>query len=441
MRKLLFLLVLLFTLSACTLGPILERQAKSTPTDVPATAIPAATDTPALAAPVATDKPPRGGKATPTEASTASAASTQNAPGDLRGIYVANDTFPISAANEAAYSASINVPGVDGLLLGFGWKYLEPSMGQYDWSTLDKWMNTAVAAHKNVELAIRADYNTPDWLFQPAPAGAGAIPLKFSFTRKPEDTNCVSGTYAAPWDPAFLAQWDAMLAAVSAHLQSSGTYNAITLVRLTGINKDSGELHLPERASKTACATDPLPVWQKAGYRPSLLLKGWDGITSSFKKSFPDKTFSVAIIASTYPFPAIADDGLIIKGTVPNQNLPLLKLASQKFPGHLVIQNNSLYPNEPAQTETVQAAQSLGTMIAFQTNEDIRGQGASCGDRTSNRATPCTAATYLAELQTGIYPLGQTNSLRAQYIEVFALNVNDFPAVIQQAHNELLGQQ
>jgi hypothetical protein len=40
----------------------------------------------------------------------------------------------------------------------------------------------------------------------------------------------------------------------------------------------------------------------------------------------------------------------------------------------------------------------------------------------------------------GIYPLGQSNSLRAQYLEVFALNVNAFPNVIQQAHNELFVQ-
>jgi hypothetical protein len=83
----------------------------------------------------------------------------------------------------------------------------------------------------------------------------------------------------------------------------------------------------------------------------------------------------------------------------------------------------------------------LHTLIAYQTNEDIKAQGASCGVRTGgDRTTPCTSATFLNELQTGIYPLGRTNSLRAQYIEVFAMNVNAFPDVIQQAHNELLGQ-
>jgi hypothetical protein len=117
-----------------------------------------------------------------------------------------------------------------------------------------------------------------------------------------------------------------------------------------------------------------------------------------------------------------------------------LTLAGQKFPGHLVIQNNSLYVNEPAQDETIQSAQSLGTLIAFQTNEDLGGTGggAVCGAR--GETTPCGDATYLEMLETGIYPLGRSNSLRAQYIEVFAANVNAFPGDVEQAHLELLAE-
>jgi hypothetical protein len=229
-----------------------------------------------------------------------------------------------------------------------------------------------------------------------------------------------------------------MLAAVSDHLKRAGTYPAVTLLRLTGINKDTGELHLPSETSTTGCNTNAVTIWQQAGYRPSLLLHGWDAITSSFKKSFPDKSFSVAIIASADPFPAIAEDGSVIKGKVPNQNLPLLTLASQKFPGHLVIQNNSLYPDLPAQPETIQSAQTLKTMLAFQTNEDNVAVGAACGGKTTDRTQPCTTTTYLAELQTGIYPLGQSNPLRAEYIEVFSADVLAFPDDILQAHNALV---
>jgi hypothetical protein len=181
------------------------------------------------------------------------------------------------------------------------------------------------------------------------------------------------------------------------------------------------------------------------------LLDAWDVITSSFKRSFHDKFFSVAIIDSTYPFPPIDDCGNVIadtQGLSPIQNQPLLELARLKFPGRLVIQNNSLYPPDPAQPETIAFAQSLRTLIAFQTNEDIDyvntslpnvvGKGAGCGERSASTTTPCTdGATFLKMLDTGIYPLGKDDSLRAQYIEVFAPNVNAFPEATERAHLEL----
>jgi len=36
-----------------------------------------------------------------------------------------------------------------------------------------------------------------------------------------------------------------MLAALAAHLKAAGTYNAITLVRLTGMNRTTEELRIP----------------------------------------------------------------------------------------------------------------------------------------------------------------------------------------------------
>ena len=358
---------------------------------------------------------------------------------DVRGIYVGSYSIPAKKLDSAAVLAALNVPGVDGMVLVIGWKVLEPGMRAFDWPILDRWMNSAIHSGKKVELSIRGDL-TPAWLFKPPPGGAGILPLSFTFNRNPTDTTCITDTLAAPWDTTFLAEWDTMLDSVSTHLKNAGTYDAVVLLRLTGINLDSDELHLPARAtSKAQCAGNSVDTWLSAGYRPSKLLKGWDGTTGSFKKYFPDKTFSVAIIASTNPFPPIAEDGTVYADSIPNQNFPLLQLASQKFPGHLVIQNNSLYPGEPAQSETVQSAESLKAMIAFQTNEDIKGEGAGCGQRGStNDTTTCTDSTYLSELQMGIYPLGPGNSLRAQYIEVFALNVNATPGDILLAHNELL---
>lgn len=361
---------------------------------------------------------------------------------DLRGIYVVtNDVEQISNGTANLIKSSLAVPGVDGLVLVISWSAIEPSMGQYQWSTLDSWMQEAVSAGKKIDLSITAGSGTPAWLFQPAPAGAGAKPLNFTVSPHTGATGkCDSETIAVPWDSAFLNQWDAMLAAVAAHLTSTGTYGDVVLLRLTGINRTTDELRLPaETAQSTglACVSNAITTWQQAGYRPSLLLQAWDRMTSSFQRNFPDKSFSVALIPAN-PFPPIAEDGSIFNPSTVDENAPLLSLASSKFPGRLVAQVNFLMPGEAASMEVVQAAQNLGTMAAFQTNEYLgsTGQGAACSEPVTN-PTPCTTATYLTLLQTGIYPLGASNPLRAQYIEVFAANAIAFPSDILEAHEEL----
>jgi len=363
-------------------------------------------------------------------------------PADLRGIYVVSAGLPLSTSNSAALAASFNVPGVDGCVLGLSWSNIEPTLGSNNWHDLDAWMSNAVVVNLKVNVAVRAGNDTPSWLFLPPPTGAGATPLTFGYS--PQDgqtTNCQVETIAAPWDTNFLTAWDAMLTKLSTHLKNKGTYDAVKLLRLTGINRDTDELHLPAQTADSTgldCVSNAPLIWQAAGYTPSNLLSGWSNILASFQTHFPDKSFSVAIIAKTNDnaFPPINDDGDITNVVPADQNRPLLALASQMFRGRLVIQNNSLYPDLPAQAQTIQSAQSLGTLIAFQTNEQGIGDKARCGGNI-NDPVACSNDTYLAMLDTGIYPLSPTNSLRAQYIEVFPADALVFTNAIWQAHQEL----
>ena len=358
---------------------------------------------------------------------------------DLRGVYVyTNDLSKISKPTANAVTSSLGIPGMDGVALVIGWSAIEPSMGQFQWTTLDQWLTQAMTSGKKIELIVTAGEDTPQWLYDTG----GAHPLSFTISPHSGATGqCQPVTLAAPWDAAFLTQWDAMLVALAAHLKAIGAYNAITLLRLTGINRTTDELRLPaETAQSTglACVTDAIATWQQAGYRPSLLLQGWDAITSSFQKSFPDKAFSVAII-SVNAFPPIAEDGSVNKQLVNNQAAPLLAHANQKFGGRLVVQYNFLMPGEAVNSEVIDSAHTLGTMVAFQTNEYLgqSGGGAACSEPVTN-PTPCTLQTFMSLLETGIYPLGAADPLRAQYIEVFQSNANAFPGDILLAHDELV---
>jgi hypothetical protein len=286
---------------------------------------------------------------------------------------------------------------------------------------------------------VTAGASTPAWLFQSPPTGAGARALQFTVSPHNGATGiCDSEAIAPPWDSAFLSEWSSMLSALAAHLKAAGTYGAIVHLRLTGINRTTDELRLPAetpQSSGLACVSNAISIWQQAGYRPSLLLQAWDAITAAFQANFPDKAFSVTIITQN-AFPRIAEDGSVIVGTVPDQNAALLSLASQRFPGRLIIAYNYLMPGEAASSITIQEAQTLNTLLGFQTNEYLgsTGQGAACAGPVT-QPTACTNQTFLAMLLTGIYPLGQSNPLRSQYIEVFQANARAFPDAVQKAHD------
>jgi len=374
-------------------------------------------------------------------------------PADLRGIYV---YAPLEGGpdnpNDATISNAINTPGVDGLLIVGLWSSLETNFNQYDWSHLDKWLKYANTYNKKVDLSIRSGDGTPNWLFLAPTNGPGATQLTFAISPKDGNTGvCQTDIVTIPWENAFLNSWNAMLTNLSAHLKNTGTYSDVTLLRLTGINRTSDELRLPAETPDTnvytgtglECVSNAPAIWQSNGYTPSNLLFAWSNIVASFNTSFPDKTFCVAIIPypPQIPFPPIDDNGELITNNLPDQNAPLLQLAGQMLAGRLVVQFNFLMTSNTANPAVSGGALSYGSLPAFQANDWMAAitnvDGSACGG-TVNSPTPCDAATYLNLLEEGIYPLGTTNSLRSQYIEVWATNVMAFTNVIWQAHQELL---
>lgn len=169
---------------------------------------------------------------------------------DLRGVYVyTNDLSHLAKPTQNAVMSAMAVPGMDGVVLVIAWSAIEPSQGQFDWTTLDPWLQQSVALHKKIDLIVTAGSDEPSWLFP------SAKPLAFTISPHGGATGqCQSLTMAAPWDSAFLTQWDAMLAALSAHLKAVGAYSAISLLRLTGINRTTDELRLPaETPQSTGC--------------------------------------------------------------------------------------------------------------------------------------------------------------------------------------------
>jgi len=372
-------------------------------------------------------------------------------PADLRGIYVYVDLDgKTNSPGAGPEMEALNQLGVDGMLLVGLWSSIETNLNQYDWSQLDAWMSYAASVRKKVTLVIRAGDGIPDWLFQAPPDGAGATKLVFSVSPKNGELgNCQPDTITIPWEQAFQTNWSLMLSNVASHLKESGTYGQLTMLRLTGINRSTDELRLPAETPFTNgltgtgldCVSNAPAIWQMYGYTPSKLLSAWSNVVASFNASFPDKTFCVAIIPvpPQVPFPPIDDNGDLITNTLPDQNQPLLLLASEMLPGRLVVQFNFLMASNAVNPAVPAAAVNYGSLTAFQVNDwygSFGPVGSACGG-TAQVPSPCDDASYLNMLQQGIYPLGVTNPLRSQYIEVWATNANTFTNAIWQAHQEL----
>ena len=409
---------------------------------------------------------------------------------NARGIYVYSLNIavdgPPTSTGAAQLIQGLGVPGVDGITLVENWSAIEPLKGVFEWQLaspnpdlLDQWLSAVVVAGKKINLAIRAGADEPSWLFDPvAQGGAGATP--FTFKSSPHQgqsrPTCKRVTIATPWDPIFLSEWDTMLAAVSKHLMDVGAYDAVKLVRLTGINRTTDEFRLPEEildeTQGAPCTANSIDTWMQAGYRPGLLLQAWDAITTSFQKSFPNKTFNVPIIPidtgqGQYPFPEIDDNGCVFSppiqanppvyacvntGTIKQQDdqlnkvlFDLLDKASQKFPGHLIIEFENLEINRGASPSVVEAAEDFGAMTGFMTNNYFASStttgGAACSGGFNNPVACTDSPAYLALLEIGIYPCRTNvctpNYLQSQFIEVIPPDVITYSEAILKAHIEL----
>jgi hypothetical protein len=431
---------------------------------------------------------------------------------DVRGLYVYTLSDAITkapglqAGDAMDVTQALAAPGIDGLALVEDWSAIEPARGVFQWdgipartSLFDKWLMEAIGRGLKINLIVRAGQSTPCRLFNASDglcdksytgAYAGARAWSFQASSHQGKGACETVEVAAPWDPAFLIEWDRMLAAVAQHLRAIGAYDSVQLVRLTGFNRTTDELRLPEEVlSAQNCQTNSISTWLRAGYRPSLLLVAWDSLIASFERNFPGRLFSVSIIpvdsgAGQYPFPEIDEAGCVYTSIVPTtmwsvgDAIPpdtckdnvdratadsrlnallfsLLAVADVRLVGRLAVEFENLTSGVPANATVVEASDLLGTKLAFQTNNFLaaahEGAGAECGPLGSD--VFCTPQPYLDLLNEGVYPCQdlskdlfcKSNAVRATFIEVFApdvltysSNAGETPDAIGTAHLELV---
>lgn len=361
------------------------------------------------------------------------------------GVYSIVDA--VSPAQDAITARALKQSGVDGLLIHLRWNKISPTTKKvYDWSSLDRVVALATAAHKRFEIGIVVGAALPGWVTAPQPAGMGARHATF-YVDAASAGGCQSFTMAAPYDAAYLSAFDDMMRQLAQHLHAGKTYAHLGMLKLDGIATTTNELRLPATA---ACRHDAVKTWQGLDYTPAKVRAAWGTMLKAYLKYFPDKSFNIGFIGIN-AFPGIEADGSAASTPAKAEYLSkqfaatLIADAGAAMPGRLALGFDSLViapaPGNTSyarsQAAYFDAAAGANARLGWQTNELLGNypkDGAACSGSSPANAVPCTGSPQFREmLFKGIYPEGKTKTPAAQqgvYLELFPQNIVVWPAAV-----------
>ena len=350
----------------------------------------------------------------------------------VAGLYVVSRRLDGSA--KALDDTIYALDSVDGVHTQLPWSALEPTEGKFDWSTLDAELKRAVTHSKRVVISVLAGDATPKWVF-----GAGAKKLEFDVARQVGKGAATRQkiAIAAPWDPAFQAEWKKLVSALSAHIREvPGAYERLAIVKMTGIGELSSETRLPGgQAGKSQGKelADTLKKWKEAGYRPSKVVLAYRTIAGELAAAFPDKALGLEVLESG-GFPPIDESGEISKPSEPTEDAvtrDIILWSAEAYKGRFVLSSNGLRASAPE--SVVFKAGKAGVFIGFQTNDWLWAKnqhGAGCGSEDGETAKECTEDDFAKLLGRGLALGGRT-------IEVFPFDAVTFPKAMMAVHEKL----
>ncbi len=198
-------------------------------------------------------------------------------------------------------------PDLVGTTLTFEWADLEPAAGQFTWSRMDSAIAPWAAAGKRVILRVStggqaawgasAAKATPAWVY------AQGVPSI-------NDGGSILPEY---WNPTFLADYDAFIAAYAAHYDGDPDVSFIEM----GIG-DGGET-LPDTQEGS---TDHLAQWTPYGYSDAVWLDTIEDIASTYRDDFV-RTPVIPLVDSSFWGPTRATDYVALTGWFADNGFPM----------------------------------------------------------------------------------------------------------------------
>jgi hypothetical protein len=216
-----------------------------------------------------------GGSTTPTNPATTISLNFRPDTITTQGIY------EFSGGNSATDAGN---PDLAGTTLTFEWAQLEPSPGQFSWARVDQAIAPWAAAGKHVILRVSAG-GEASW----GSAAANATPA-WVYAQGVPSVEDAGSTLPAYWNPTFLSDYDAFIAAYAAHYDGNP---AVSFIQM-GIG-EGGET-LPDTQGGT---TNRLALWTARGYSDAVWLATVENIATTFRDDF-HRTPVVPLVDSSF---------------------------------------------------------------------------------------------------------------------------------------------
>jgi hypothetical protein len=203
--------------------------------------------------------------------------------------------------------ADAHNPDLAGTTLTFEWARLEPEPGQFEWRAVDQAIAPWAAAGKRVILRVSAG-GEATW----GAAAADATPA-WVYAQGVPAVHDDGSTLPVYWNPTYLADYDAFIAAYAARYDGDPAVSFIEM----GIG-DGGET-LPDTQEGT---TDHLAQWAPYGYTDGVWLATIEKIATTFREDFR-RTPVVPLVDSTFYGPARSTDYQTLTGWFATNGFPM----------------------------------------------------------------------------------------------------------------------
>ena len=317
---------------------------------------------------------------------------------------VPRGVFSLGTSGKAASDTVLANPDVTGISVRYGWVDLEPTEGNFNWNFLDSEVARAKAAGKQVLLRIGTQSGKPPWVTAAVRKAGGKF---FTF-----DDNGVITTIPVFWDPTYLAEKKAMIAALGKHFAKNPTVAIVTASFANAVTEDWNVPHTAEDIAN----------WFAVGYSTENLLGAGKQIIDATMAAFPNQLVTLAIGGNGH---AGGTGNLDPTADYVAENA--IATARTSWPGRLIAQINSLSTFNP------KAPGPDGSIwnLLWDSQPDVAGQMVyRCVNDSTYRVNGGIPIDPSLALRKSV---DKGVSYGMNYIEIYQIDVINLPAIITYA--------